>query len=1037
MSIPDVEERLIKELKTQVDIWYGKRVVTKPSSYPIISTNNFSSLIFVSKQYQLQKDWAKNGAQAFPNLNLAPITTNYGEEKAKKYEDLIPEIIKNSNYSNLYISVISIYDGLNVYFKFSNENFKNLYNSIIESFSIVEWREISYSLLSKLSSFKGNQTYGGEQYTLNILNHKYTKSKFNIESIYLQKFNNYRTLSSIIIIESIYEKDNTILYFKNDAFPDIIKNIISELFSDIIHEKIVEYSDTVVDYTIFSIAFRKAILKLYPGRKIKFKPDQDQFNGLIKSFLIKIQDLKYSRDYLLNIYQWLGINFINDAILPPYIDKVTDEICEWWTIISKQTEPFNYKPLSLKDNYQWINFKTSQLISYLFINDAPFTQSVKPVQSTRSRSESRPKGESNTLRKKESITKEKLQETFVLASKYQTKTKFQITEIAINEGTTKDFISASLIELVQNSVDAIRSTNAIIRDIYITYANTDNTFTIMVEDFVGMPPQAFLYIGIPFLSTKKPSELVTGEMGSGFFNVYRESSLVTIDSKYEGIYYNSYDIPIIDKTSARVIDIDRNVTIFESPKPKLKNNGTKIMIRSKELNEIEISEYLGLARYTAERILSQVAAFNDIRIFNNGISHEIHKKLMFTIGYFDVYFYEKKSISLPSYIFTKGIPFTPLSNFYTEYGTYIRSEIENGILINIRHGGYTPVQSRTRLNIPDEAKKQFEILLNYIIFVKSMYLVLKDFNRWAWIYPSFKSKAYASQLNQTQLSVKTLLKEIHNYFMYTNFDLLQNLEYNEKNTIVYHTNQIIKFVKDEKITSDLLEKLRTEINKWNLSEFPEVKSLGIEILLAWTKNKNSNAKEEKTGKTTGEKKEKERDILPDEPDNLMGPYIRLWLETFCNKAILLKIHGWNKDTVKKINVLKSDENEYASGWFNSNDNSITINTIKWKNSDKETFINSIKNVKTDTDFQTIGGKYTEYFSFRYPSTTGPHELEHARRHGSHDSAGSHDFTRLSLWTGDISIERTFDQSANTIFSRVLGDGFYESLLLNYKKSNLI
>ena len=26
-----------------------------------------------------------------------------------------------------------------------------------------------------------------EQYTLNILNHKYTKSKFNIESIYLQK----------------------------------------------------------------------------------------------------------------------------------------------------------------------------------------------------------------------------------------------------------------------------------------------------------------------------------------------------------------------------------------------------------------------------------------------------------------------------------------------------------------------------------------------------------------------------------------------------------------------------------------------------------------------------------------------------------------------------------------------------------------------------------------------------------------------------------------------------------------------------------
>ena len=61
----------------------------------------------------------------------------------------------------------------------------------------------------------------------------------------------------------------------------------------------------------------------------------------------------------------------------------------------------------------------------------------------------------------------------------------------------------------------------------------------------------------------------------------------------------------------------------------------------------------------------------------------------------------------------------------------------------------------------------------------------------------------------------------------------------------------------------MLEKLRTEINKWNLSEFPEVKSLGIEILLAWTKNKNSNARERKNRQDDRGKKEKERDVLPD------------------------------------------------------------------------------------------------------------------------------------------------------------------------------
>src|SRR4029078_13674110 len=85
------------------------------------------------------------------------------------------------------------------------------------------------------------------------------------------------------------------------------------------------------------------------------------------------------------------------------------------------------------------------------------------------------------------------------------------------------------------------------------------SLTLQIHDPVGIPSAGLLAISIPFLSTKTTSEIVTGEMGSGFFNVYRESSLVRIDTIKNGSHVIIEDIPI--KRGGRVIDVSRRMSI--------------------------------------------------------------------------------------------------------------------------------------------------------------------------------------------------------------------------------------------------------------------------------------------------------------------------------------------------------------------------------------------------------------------------------------------------------------------------------------------
>ena len=73
--------------------------------------------------------------------------------------------------------------------------------------------------------------------------------------------------------------------------------------------------------------------------------------------------------------------------------------------------------------------------------------------------------------------------------------------------------------------------------------------------------------------------------------------------------------------------------------------------------------------------------------------------------------------------------------------------------------------------------------------------------------------------------------------------------------------------------------------------------------------------------------------------------------------------------------------------------------------------------------------WDRFFSFRFPSSTIPHELEHLRRNSDHLSG--HDSTMKKIIASDKGVLRTFDQAVNFVYQEILTNGFFEKFFKAY------
>ena len=563
--------------------------------------------------------------------------------------------------------------------------------------------------------------------------------------------------------------------------------------------------------------------------------------------------------------------------------------------------------------------------------------------------------------------------------------KLQVIEIAVNEGTNKDFIQSVLTELIQNSTDAIRSANGNNNiDIFIG----DNK--ISMKDYIGF--ENLIDIMIPFLSSKDPNDPnVTGEMGSGFFNAYRQpfTKEVIITSVFNGKKRIVKGEPIVINNN--VTDIIYTIDIKDT----------------KEHNSTEIQ----LVFHNNIKLLSRVIA--DATIFTNnylsfipGINCKcnnipIQKQFNTTYNYQGITFYTIDDITTESYVMTNGIPLMPLKNFINSLeikknNLFSAEEIfnvfcQNSIILDISKYIYTPTQSRSKIQFKNI---NHNILLTTILngfYCSILNLYCMD---------NFKSMrdsiiSHSSSISDpSQLTLSGIIK-IHNFIPAYTYD------FSTKN--------------------GNFEKIRDYINYLiNQGKYPD------------SPRESENIQEKVARIWFGDKKYKENEIKDKKKTIIALPtpftVLQLFIDIYWSKIKILydtKIIITNKfknSLPPKILIGEIDSGTKA--FYRPSDHTIVMNSFYYNQENLRNELLQFKDITNLTAKFTMNSTISKYFSSCLPACTLIHEIGHAIDKESHSSS-SHGITNIKVRNSDY---LDFDNMCILIYQEAIGLGLIEEFL---------
>lgn len=601
----------------------------------------------------------------------------------------------------------------------------------------------------------------------------------------------------------------------------------------------------------------------------------------------------------------------------------------------------------------------------------------------------------------------------------------QITEIAINEGSTKSFVNAVLTETMQNSIDAIRIFNPPreSRKIEVYLKQTDTHLVYQISDFVGIEFDGVVSLMIPFLSSKTASEIVTGEMGSGFFNLYRESDLVLVHTVKNGLQTLIKDVPIRD-TNDRVVDITRTVQTTAVAGVSNQTNIYVFIPKSAEL-DFQKTNFVYFIKFVFGLLNFQDIGFD---LFYNNQRVFIETREVWRTEQFAMRFVKGGSVN--SFLFTKGVPFLPLSDYLQslnfEMSKFIKETLEVNFVLDIQHGVYTPVQTRAKINLSDQAAASLEFFLLDVVYLHSLKVMLASTDEEvnAKYLENLLSQASLDQLCPHHFHARRqqfygTLQSFMLLYTYPNTDL--SFEY-----LFYRSLQIMGRTPFSELTAAQRAEL-SSITKGNRE---------MEVMLfRWLEPKNQfftdsfakiKSKLEET-KAPGEEKEDETD------DQRLRSLIKIkailqhFLNVFWQTGRLERevsdtdptkkaIKGFQKHMVGP--QLKFYRLKGVKGQYVPNEHVIEMNSALFSNLDMEQFITFFQQDTDTLDWLEMRNNvvYQNTLQAEYKASTLIHELEHARRSDTGHS-GMHGVT-IDILPGDTAREYTFDEGAGVVFSTI-------------------
>ena len=609
----------------------------------------------------------------------------------------------------------------------------------------------------------------------------------------------------------------------------------------------------------------------------------------------------------------------------------------------------------------------------------------------------------------EYVLKHNVENEEVFAAVSESKTEVglnvQITEIAINEGSTKSFVHATVTETVQNSLDAIREFNPENKSISLKLLTSETHIVYQITDYVGVPFKGIISMMIPFLSSKTPSEIVTGEMGSGFFNLYRESDKVVINTVLNGNHTLIIDIPIRDRNN-RVIDITRQVQTRRDVNLP---------------NQTDIFVFVPRALDTVFQITSFVYFITNVfgllnlpRVTFNNQSISIQTESFLETSDFS----SRKVVQgkVESYLFTKEVPFFTLSQYLSNANlipSYLIYHITFNLVINIKHGVYTPVQTRAKINLPPEnAAKLSKFLLSNVYLLIVDYLTKERNDEKCNMYLRyFSSHSDLAQL----LPLNAPYKDFSELTTIDDFMLHYKLpENNDESFMTLMIKSRTLLGKDSYSTTTL--NIRESIK--NLSVIPEVASVLTKWLVKKSPPPSRPALENK--KTIQVFKKTRRQYFDALKE--LTHIINVFTQQFWAIGKEVKVYNLlNKAPTVEFQDL---EDQFLKGYYARNTHSIVLDFSVFSEQEVIAF-NDFFVRSTETTTEGLISKNSVFVNLienELMTRTLIHELEHARRQEVCENGGHGKVKKV--FETDVGKLYEFNQSANAMYTAILANQLF-------------
>lgn len=977
------EDQLITNIVKLTDIslnLFNEKKIVFSDNLETCETFGTYSWLFVPNKYnpELEPSMALERIDQIRYASPIYLTTshlNMGLEMLDKYKSIskFVELLSNSEISNKFKHLILMSVNRHTLLK----NLLNRYSNDIETKSLIEkdaldslimfyrsikssndenvkyfqsfynmlklYLEIDISLLEKIRNDidKQHVTYGVNLIDLAKivkLNGKGGLSKFN-----MNYFKNFLNSKPFVLIKSTINQiiensdiQSVSLIYQNNWYKTMIQEINSE----------------------FDIEFKNGVGYLYYlGLKALNYITDEIINENAKRDIINFLETKLDKSKLLSELNLILVGYgLNRHMLDNYVIETITGIIDRHnninTFITKKIYPYDYE----SDQMIYL----SELIRLALMSDKPLELLLKePIES---------------------------------------KLDLQIIELAINSGTTMNYLESAVTELVQNSIDAIR-TNKDSGSIMINYGQTEyGDYYLSVIDDIGIQYQSLLSLIVPYYSAKD-SVVSIGEMGNGFFNVYRKASEILINSKHEGEPgFIILDIPQ-KNDNFQVVDVKKYFTW----RTTRLTNGTSIYLLFQNNSENRVN--FNSLHQILPRFLTIIPSIATITI-----NYQMNNN-----NYYHHYYYEpnkhlvekefnpnnlKSDMAVlfcvnrncQSYVLTKGVPFMTLSEFLVLYLPNMKPLIPylvNGLVLYLVK--YEPVQSRTNIRISEQIKSQILSLLEHSLFIYQITGI-----------ESLLNQSMSDDLETSGSSRHQMNKYIDNFSStadprqlgFTNINkydgrLSSFMTYHQ----MYHFNHNIATMINHKIQTYTSSNMIVKFS--DLVPIDRIGQMIIKLMTSWFLHKRvspivTEYQIDKTIPTNIPITPNHNYTFDQQLSTVIIQSFQLYIDIYCNIArnrLNIEKFYTNNPTIR---IIVDDQPRPIAGYYSQSNHQITIilsvkseidqTIVKWK----QLFLSILENKQDNDQYYKL-----YFFNSKHTSCIMDHELEHARNGNTHQSIYSH------------------------------------------------